>query len=106
MQADVLPLIFIQMDLGGTFKLLLFRSLRLTINDRCNRGFARNLIITGSGGNTLGEFSTVVRHQVPMGGFVACQMDCHPDAVKRAVVRAVGGAKNKAIWFNVVVFSG
>src|SRR5579859_932927 len=99
MQADVLSLIFIQMDLRGTFKLLLFRRLRLTFDNWCDHRLAGNLIVTGSWGNTLGKFATMVRHQLPAGGFVARQVDCDPDAVQRTVIRAVGGAKNKAIWF-------
>lgn len=60
MQAYVLPLIFIKMNPCRTLKLLLLRSLRLTIHDQSDCGFARNLIITGSGGNTLGEFATMI----------------------------------------------
>jgi len=102
MQAEVLALLAIDVDLSFSLKSFLFSWLRLTILFGDELGDGRDHIVAGALGDVLGEFAVVVRHDLQMRLLLAFRMngDLHP--VYGAVVRAVRGAENHSVRLLLV----
>src|ERR1043166_4698326 len=107
MQADIAPLLVINMNPGFTLKSHLFRCLRLTvISYQSVFGFSTHHVIVCSGRHTLGKFSAMVRHQVPARMFLLFRSDSDFHTIKRPVIRPISSAEDQSVglfFFRLVL---
>src|ERR1700743_659778 len=105
MQAEVHPLLAINMNPGFTLKFLVFRLLRLSVWAlKRDFRFALDQVIARPRRNALGKFTTMVRDQLPAWMFFCQRMNGDLGAIKRTVVRTESIAENKGVWFFRFLF--
>src|SRR5437016_3508552 len=99
MQADVLPLLFFNVDPGFRFNSFLFMGLRAAVWNWSDLRCAAHYIVGGTRWNTLGKFAAMVRNKLPAWVLLSCGMDLNFCAIHGTVIRAIGGPENQAIVF-------
>src|SRR5260370_10323809 len=106
MQAEVAPLLIINVNFGLALPALLLRHLRFAILDRRDFNLAVHLVIAWTRRHALGKFAVMIGDKIPCGTFLACGMDRHANSVDGAVIRAKGCAEDKPVGIFVLVLLG
>src|SRR5258708_6325076 len=94
MQADVAPFSIVDVHLGFALESFLLGHLRFAVFQGRVFPFALNQIVARPRRDVRGKFAPVVGSQVPVRIFLFHRMDFYFDAVQRAIIRPVGGAKD------------
>jgi len=107
MQADVLPLFIFNVDLGFRLKSFLFMCFGLPIFNGDNLGVAAHDIVTWSRNHALGKFTPVIGKKFPVGVLLAERMYFNFNAIKRAVIGSVSGAKDESVMlYQILIVTG
>lgn len=99
MQADVLNLFFINMNLGFARKFHFLMHIGHAIFDWGDFGPAGNYVVPGAGRHALRKLTAMVGNEVPTGMLFPLRVDGNPDPVDRPIVRRISGPRDQSIVF-------
>src|ERR1700694_520086 len=107
MQAYVLPLLAVDMDLSFSLKPLLFMAFRVALLAENNVSSGLHNVVGRPGGNALGKFALMIGKKRPMGILLAQGIRLNPGAIQRAIIGPVSSAEYQSkVFYRILIFTG